>query len=342
MSIPDVKEFKMSERLIEHYPILENLPPVVRSDPQLPLMSIVTPSYNQGQFIRATIESVLGQDYPNIEHWVIDGGSKDETVSILKTYEDDPRFHWLSEPDQGQSDAINKGLARCRGEIFVWLNSDDMLHTDALKHVAAAWIATPEPSIIYGTARYIDKSGNDLGYCNSHSSTMTLNKILAPGKYLLVQPATFVPTEYVRRMGGVDQSFHFTMDLDLWVKLAEVLPIRFVPFTLALCRLHPASKTVSLSTRFIEDVQKVMLRAVQRGLLSQRKADARASLFAATTYLLPESADIRRGLRSLWVAGCRDLSVAPDAIAILLKALARMALGERFWSHMRLLRLKLR
>src|SRR6266498_4984769 len=92
----------------------------------MPLVSIVTPSYNFGGFIRATIESVLTQDYPNIEYWVIDGGSTDGTVSILTEYEHDPRFHWISERDRGQSDAINKGWSRCRGDIIAWLNSDDL------------------------------------------------------------------------------------------------------------------------------------------------------------------------------------------------------------------------
>src|SRR6185295_5815973 len=122
------------------------------------------PSYNQGRFIRQTIESVLAQDYPNIEYLVIDGDSSDETVAILREYERDPRFHWISEPDDGQSDAINKGLARCRGELFAWLNADDLLMPGALQHVAAAWRAANQPAILYGLARLIDQDGRDIGY----------------------------------------------------------------------------------------------------------------------------------------------------------------------------------
>src|SRR5262245_18584250 len=98
-------------------PTPEDPPPVVVDDPSMPLVSVVTPSYNQGHFIRETIESVFAQDYPNIEYWVVDGGSTDETLSILRSYDHDPRFHWISERDQGQSDAINKGWSRCRGDI---------------------------------------------------------------------------------------------------------------------------------------------------------------------------------------------------------------------------------
>ncbi len=103
-----------------------------------PLISIVTPSYNQGQFIRETITSVLDQSYPHLELWVMDGGSSDNTIEILRSFEGDPRFHWVSERDRGQSDAINKGLARCTGEVFAWLNSDDLLTPGALAAVTEA------------------------------------------------------------------------------------------------------------------------------------------------------------------------------------------------------------
>src|SRR5262249_27711741 len=140
----------------EYYCLPHSLPAPIINDPSLPLVSIVTPSYNQGQFIRETIESVLTQDYPNIEYWVIDGGSTDETLSILREYEHDPRFHWLSESDKGQSDAINKGLVRCHGEIFAWLNSDDVYIKEALRHVVASWQEIGRPAINYGLARYIN------------------------------------------------------------------------------------------------------------------------------------------------------------------------------------------
>src|SRR4051812_10184477 len=121
-----------------NYPLPEQLPAPVIGDPALPLVSIVTPSYNQGRFIRETINSVLSQDYPNVEYWVIDGGSTDETITILREYEHDARFHWISEPDRGQSDAINKGWRRSRGEILAWLNSDDTYLPGAIRaHVQA-------------------------------------------------------------------------------------------------------------------------------------------------------------------------------------------------------------
>src|SRR5262249_45676438 len=107
----------------------DNLPRVI--DATLPLVSIITPSYNQGGYIRETIDSVLGQDYQNIEYWVIDGGSTDETIEILERYHD-PRFKWVSELDSGQANAINKGLQRAEGEILTYLNSDDLLLPNAI------------------------------------------------------------------------------------------------------------------------------------------------------------------------------------------------------------------
>jgi glycosyltransferase involved in cell wall biosynthesis len=309
-------------------------------DPALPLVSIVTPSYNQGRFIRETIESVLSQDYPNLEYWVIDAASADETVGILREYERDPRFHWVSEPDGGQSDAINKGIARSRGELFAWLNADDVLLPGALGKVAEAHRAG-RPALLYGRVRLIDHAGRDIGYLAAQRARMTRERLLDL-RFFLPQPATFAPTEWVRRVGGLDTSLHYAMDLDLWVRLAEYLPIRHVPHNLALYRMHSASKTVAQSARFIGDVAAVLDRAAARGMLTARQARARALLFGARIYFTPEGANARAGLASLVAAVRVDRSVALDACFIAAKALARLALGERAWSLIRLAQVKLR
>ena len=116
----------------------------------MPRISLVTPTYNQAATIRETIESVLGQDYADLDYWVFDAGSRDGTVEILRRYEHDPRFHWVSEPDKGQSDAINKGLARCTGEVFNWINSDDYLEPGALGRVAEAFQENQGLDIVSG------------------------------------------------------------------------------------------------------------------------------------------------------------------------------------------------
>jgi GT2 family glycosyltransferase len=326
----------MNRQMLEDsYPVADDLPSVVVADPAWPLFSIVTPSYNQGSFIRETIESVLRQDYPNIEHWVIDGGSTDETISILHSYEPDPRFHWISEKDRGQSDAINKGLVRCRGEIFSWLNSDDLLMPNALRQVAAAWKSCARPTLLYGLARLIDSRGADLGYCPLQSPRITLQRLLK-FRHTLQQPATFAPTEFVRAAGGVDISLHYAMDLDLWIRLAERMPIRYVPHDLAAYRIHPSSKTVALSTQFTADVANVLASAAQRGLLPNRQARVRANLFAARTYLTPEVRDAPSALAQLKGAIREDISVAPEALLILIKAMVRPIVSEKLWAGVRL------
>ncbi len=305
-----------------------------------PLVSIVTPSYNQGRFIRSTILSVLSQDYPWLEYWVIDGGSTDETLAILREFEHDPRLHWVSEPDRGQSDAINRGLARCSGELFAWLNTDDQLLPGAVRRVVEAWLAGGRAGLVYGRARLIGESGEDLGYCPAQSSQMTLEQLLKL-RYFLPQPATFAPTAAVRAVGGVDLALHYAMDFDLWVKLAARLPIQYTPFDLAQFRLHPASKTVALSTRFIGDVAAVLDRAAAARLLSLHQARVRAQIFAIRTYLTPEVRNLRAAFASIVVACRAEPRVLPEALFVFVKALARLALGEYVWSWVRYLQVRL-
>jgi glycosyltransferase involved in cell wall biosynthesis len=314
--------------------------PAAASPADAPLVSIVTPSYNQGRFIRATILSVLGQDYPRIEYWVIDGGSTDETLAILREFEHDPRLQWVSEPDRGQSDAINRGLARCSGELFAWLNTDDLLLPGAIRHVVDTWLAGDRMALVYGRARLIDEFGADLGYCPAQSSQMTLEQILGL-RYFLPQPATFVPTAAVCAVGGVDLALHYAMDLDLWIKLAARLPIQYAPFDLAQFRLHPASKTVTLSARFIGDVAAVLDRASAARLLTPHQARVRTQIFALRTHLTPEVADLRAAFASM-IAACRaDPRALPEALFVFAKALVRLAVGEHVWSWVRYLQVKL-
>ncbi|MCC7359373.1 MAG: glycosyltransferase [Anaerolineales bacterium] len=307
----------------------------------MPLISIITPSFNQGRFIRQTIESILGQQYPNLELWVIDGGSTDETLSHLRQFETDQRFNWLSEPDHGQSDAINKGLARCQGELCAWINSDDLLLPEALLSLATAWQAGPRPMILYGLARHIDENGLDLGYCAAQSAQMSLEKLLWAGKHVLIQPATFVPTEAFRSVGGVDPAYHYAFDLDLWLKLAEQLPLQFVPHDLALYRLHATSKTVASAPRFIGEFRAILEAAAARGALPARQARGRAELYGMRTYLMPDTLNWAAALRHLWAALRHDARCLPEAVLIFLKAVVRLVIGERRWEQARLAKARL-
>jgi glycosyltransferase involved in cell wall biosynthesis len=311
--------------------LTNNVPP---SPTDLPTFSIITPSYNQAQFIRHTIESVLSQSYSKIEYWVIDGGSTDQTVSILKEYERDPRFHWLSERDSGQSNAINKGIAKCTGEIFAWLNSDDVYMPGTFNKVAQAWINHSNHGLFYGRARLIDEQGNDLGVCPCQTPFMTLDAILSTSK-ILMQPAVFMPTQTIKELKGVDESLHYGMDFDLWVRMAQRLPIIHIPEELAQFRMHTTSKSVSLSKKFVADVNTVLMRAANKGLITHKEADCNTAMFASRIYLAPETRNLREGIRNLKAAVLLRPSVFPEAILVLSKAMARLMLGEHGWSNIR-------
>jgi glycosyltransferase involved in cell wall biosynthesis len=227
----------------------EELPSVVIRDPSLPLVSIVTPSYNQGCFIRETIESVLAQDYPNLEYWVMDGGSSDDTISILKEYEHDLRFHWVSEPDHGQSNAINKGWSRCRGDILAWLNSDDTYLPGAVKHQVEALLTHKQFGVVYGDSIFIDKNGNYLS--KWHSAPYNVLDLLRTS--LPPQPTVFIYRHICEKIGMLNESYQFSMDTEYWVRAAKVTDFWYEPKFIATYRLHQQSKTVGSYSGFYQD-----------------------------------------------------------------------------------------
>lgn len=203
-------------------------------------VSIVTPSYNQGRFLKRTIESVLNQSYPNIEYIVMDGGSSDESVAILQSYGD--RFAWVSEKDNGQTDAINKGLRRCSGQILAYLNSDDTLEPDAVETVVRFFQDQPKIDLVYGDAHYIDENDNITGrYLTAAYSWDRLVQDCC-----VCQPAAFWRASVVERFGLFDDKLDFTMDYDYWLRIGRGGGgIAHLPVLLANSRLYPETKTMS-------------------------------------------------------------------------------------------------
>jgi len=205
----------------------------------LPLVTVVTPSYNQGRFIRATIESVLKQDYPRIEYLVMDGGSTDETVSILREYSD--RLRWVSEPDHGQAHAINKGWRQARGSILAYLNSDDVYLPGAIAQAVAALEAHPEAAAVYGEGYHVDEEGRVL----ERYPTESFNPDRLQEICFICQPTVFLRREAVERAGYLDESLRYCMDYDLWIRLARAGKIlSHTPHYLASTRLHADAKTL--------------------------------------------------------------------------------------------------
>lgn len=209
------------------------------------LVSIITPSFNQSRFLEATIQSVLSQDYPKIEYIVIDGGSTDGSVEILRRYEDRIKY-WVSEPDHGQTDAINKGFSLARGEILAWLNSDDTYQPGAVREAVAYLAEHPEIGMVYGDANLIDEEGQVIG---RFPARQTDYRRLRQGYVHIPQQASFFRAELWKQVAPLDPSFYFAMDYDLWVRLAARAPLVYTPRLWANFRLHGDAKTVAADDR---------------------------------------------------------------------------------------------
>jgi glycosyltransferase involved in cell wall biosynthesis len=201
-------------------------------------VSIVTPSLNQARFIRETIESVLGQDYPRLEYFVVDGGSTDGTVAILEEYGD--RLAWVSEADRGQAHAINAGWQRARGSVIAYLNSDDCYLPGAVRRAVAALEAHPEAGAVYGEGDHVDEAGRVIErYPTEPFSLGRLEETC-----FVCQPTVFLRRDVVERVGWLDESLRYCMDYDLWIRVGRVAPFVRLPDLLARSRLHPGSKTL--------------------------------------------------------------------------------------------------
>jgi glycosyltransferase involved in cell wall biosynthesis len=226
-----------------------------------PKISLVTPTYNQAATLRQTIESVLRQDYENLEYRIFDAGSRDGTVEIMREYDNDSRFHWTSGPDKGQSDAINRGLARCTGEIFNWINSDDYLEPGALRIVAESFQRHGGIDLVSGkTAEFRGDPPHifntiELPLRASPEATITVG--------IFCQPSTFWRTQIIREIGGIDEKLHYVMDWDLWVRYLARFGqkrVRRIEQLLAHYRHHPQAKTSAGSEKFYEEAGAIFRR----------------------------------------------------------------------------------
>ncbi len=225
-----------------------------------PLVSIVTPSLNQGRFVREAIESVLSQGYPRIEYLVVDGGSTDGTLDVLRSYGDD--LTWVSEPDAGQSDAIVKGFARSRGEILTWLNADDVLAPGAVERAALELERAPEAGLVYGRGVILDAGGAETGPF-VEIEPFNLWRLLHVLDYVL-QPAAFFRRSAYEDAGGLDPSLCWAMDWDLWIRLAGVAEVRFVDRVLAGSREWRDTKTATGGWRRIRELNALVERHAGR------------------------------------------------------------------------------
>ena len=212
-------------------------------------ISIITPSYNQGQYLEQTINSVLSQNYPNLEYIIIDGGSTDGSVAIIKKYAEHLKY-WVSEKDRGQASAINKGLQYCTGEIFNWLNSDDYLQPGALQKIANAF-----------SEKTVDLVAGKVNNFSSHKNEVIANQHLSAAGLMrwdkgvqFVQPGVWMRREKFIACGGLNDEFNYAFDWDMMMRYLLFFPkVKYLEDVLVNFRLHAASKTVAAADKFLEE-----------------------------------------------------------------------------------------
>ena len=223
----------------------------------LPLVSIITPSFNQAQFLEETIQSVLGQDYPQIEYIIVDGGSTDGSVDMIKKHAGRLAW-WVSEQDQGQTDAINKGFAHSKGEVLAWINSDDTYNPRAVGQAVKYLIENPDVAMVYADCNFINEAGQVIGKFNSKQTDY---RRLRAGYVHIPQQTMFFRAKYWQELGPLDPSFYFAMDYDLWTRIASKAPIKYLAGqTWANFRIHDLGKTTTQDDRCWPEMLRVHYR----------------------------------------------------------------------------------
>lgn len=234
-----------------------------------PRISVVVPSFNQAGYLGATLESVIAQNYPNLELIVIDGGSGDGSVEILRQYAPHLDF-WVSEPDRGQTDALIKGFARASGDIFCWLNSDDLLEPGTLAEVADFFVSNPRVDAVFGDALWIDAGGRPL----RRQREIPFNRFLWLHTYNYIPGMSmFWRREIYQRAGGLNPDFNLAMDADLWIRIADIGRIGHVRRVWSRMRFYPEQKNRRLRAASDAEDQRIRARywGSERPLLYRTK-----------------------------------------------------------------------
>jgi len=209
-----------------------------------PLVTIITPSFNQGQFLESTIQSVIQQDYPNIEYIIIDGGSEDQSRQIIQQYSQDTNY-WCSEPDNGQAHAINKGLKIAKGELLGWLNADDVLLPNTVSLAVSTFMQYPEIDVVYGHLERINQSREKIPTPILPKDKVEFSKGLIIGECIVNQPGSFWRRRSMEKVGMLDEGLRYGLDYEFWIRLALAgANFKHLPQTVAHFRLSKDSKTV--------------------------------------------------------------------------------------------------
>jgi glycosyltransferase involved in cell wall biosynthesis len=223
----------------------------------LPLVTIIMPSYNQARYLDKAIQSVLDQDYPNIEFFVVDGGSKDESAEIIRKFHEansERLVWWVSEKDNGQADAINKGCSRANGEIIAWLNSDDIYLNGAVSKAVNVLKGNPNLGLVYGNIKSMDMNGqvfNEITYADWKLEDLMAFRIIG-------QPSVFMRREAFEKAGGMDTTYDLLLDPLLFMRIAARYEIQYINEFFAAARFHPEAKNVSQARKYGADALKIV------------------------------------------------------------------------------------
>lgn len=302
-----------------------------------PLISVITPSFNQGAFLARCVQSVLDQRYPHFEHIVYDNCSTDGTTQILRRF---PHLLWTQEPDRGQSHALNKGFRRARGEIIAWLNADDAYEPGAFAVAARELHAQTGTRAIAGRVHIVDEQGR-IGRTQT-PTVDSLDRMVAfwtPG-FSLDQCGVFFRREVLEEIGGLDESLHYAMDYEFFLRLLARHRLKLVPEVLARFTLHPASKTgrADRSTHFFAERRRASARYWgRRGTASYRRNDRFCSRHLATVLMQVVLRAYRQEGRVDWPALGQAAALRPGCLLNrhVLGLLAERALGTRLSAALR-------
>jgi GT2 family glycosyltransferase len=223
-------------------------------------LSFVVPTRNQARFIGQCIDGCLAQNIADSEVVVVDGASTDDTARVLATYGD--RVRWISEPDRGQSDAINKGIRMARGDLVAWINSDDYYASPhAIAKLLDAFDAEPDVDIAYGNGVRVDEAGHEIGPYRARAVASVTQIVTHPASFVL-QPSLVFRRGLFLGVGGVNEALHYTMDYELWIRLfAAARKARYVPELIACARYHTDAKSIAAMGKQIREAYGVKKRA---------------------------------------------------------------------------------
>ncbi len=297
----------------------------------MPKLSIITPSYQQAQFLEQTIRSVLDQGVADVEYFVIDGGSDDGSVAIIERYAD-RLTGWVSEPDRGQAHALNKGLERASADIIGWINSDDYYLPGAFDAVLRAFEQHPDAGLIYGDTLSVNAQGSVI-----HEPRLQQYQLKDLMTFQIInQPAVFFRREAFLEVGGMDESYRYLLDHHLWLRIAKRYPVLYLPRQLAAARFHADAKNLKYAERFGEEAFRLVTWMSDQDAMQEdfarHKDEILAGAYRLSGYYFSEAGQIGKSLQAYAKAAKFHPQIAAADWRRILYTLSQPVLG-RGWKR---------